>query len=48
LVIALVSVVFLLAPQAATAHENSDDNAYAVTPLVSSNGVPNTVLDPAS
>ena len=46
LVVALMSVAFLLAPQAASAHENSDDNGYAVTPLVSSNGVPNTVVDP--
>ncbi|TLZ68882.1 MAG: TIGR03118 family protein [Methanobacteriota archaeon] len=46
LVIALVSAVCLLAPQAAAAHKESDDSAYAVTPLVSSNGVPNTVVDP--
>src|SRR5438046_6668671 len=46
LVIALVSIACLLAPQVAAAHRNSDDSAYEVTPLVSSNGVPNTVVDP--
>src|SRR2546426_9732058 len=45
-VIALVFAVCLLAPQAVAAHRNSDDSAYEVTPLVSSNGVPNTVVDP--
>src|SRR2546426_2174815 len=45
-VIALVFAVCLLAPQAVAAHKESDDSAYAVTPLVSSNGVPNTVVDP--
>ncbi len=46
LVIALVSIACVLAPQVAAAHRNSDDSAYEVTPLVSSNGVPNTVVDP--
>jgi uncharacterized protein (TIGR03118 family) len=46
LVIALVSAVCLLAPQAAAAHRDSDDSAYAVTPLVANNGVPDTVGDP--
>src|SRR5437660_12000708 len=46
LVIALVSIACLLAPQVSAAHRNSDDSAYEVTPLVSSNGVPNTVVDP--
>src|SRR2546429_4389726 len=46
LVIALVSIACLLAPQVAAAHRNSEDSAYEVTPLVSSNGVPNTVVDP--
>src|SRR5712692_3576216 len=46
LVISLTSVASLLAPQGAAAQRNSDDSAYAVTPLVSSNGVPNTVVDP--
>src|SRR2546430_7240979 len=46
LVIALVSIACLLAPQVAAAHRNSDGSAYEVTPLVSSNGVPNTVVDP--
>src|SRR5438132_11537959 len=45
LVIALVSIACLLAPQVAAAHRNSDDSAYEVTPLVSSNGVPNTIVD---
>jgi uncharacterized protein (TIGR03118 family) len=46
LVISLMSVAFLLAPQGAAAQRNSDDGAYVVTPLVSNNGVPNTVVDP--
>src|SRR5438309_9486830 len=46
LVIALVSIASLLAPQVAAAHRNSDDSAYEVTPLVSRNGVPNTVVAP--
>src|SRR5256886_7408155 len=46
LVIALVSIACLLAPQVAAAHRNSDDSAYEVTPLVSSNGAPNTIVDP--
>src|ERR1700704_507495 len=46
LVISLMSVAFLLAPQGVAAQRNSDDGAYAVTPLVSSNGAPNTVVDP--
>src|SRR5256885_14026980 len=46
LVIALVSIACLLAPQVAAAHRDSDDSAYEVTPLLSSNGAPNTVVDP--
>jgi uncharacterized protein (TIGR03118 family) len=46
LVISLMSVAILLAPQGVAAQRNSDDGAYAVTPLVSSNGAPNTVVDP--
>jgi uncharacterized protein (TIGR03118 family) len=48
--IALISVVLLLAPQTVAAHENDHEHeqeqAYEMTPLVSSNGVANTVVDP--
>ena len=46
LVFALAVLAFSIAPAAARSHAEDGDNGYAVTALVSSDGVPGTVVDP--
>src|SRR3989441_13352611 len=46
LVFALAVLAFSIAPASARSHAEDGDNGYAVTALVSSDGVPGTVVDP--
>src|SRR3989442_5332576 len=45
-VFALAVLAFSIAPASAQSHAEDGDNGYAVTALVSSDGVPGTVVDP--
>ncbi|TLZ60372.1 MAG: TIGR03118 family protein [Methanobacteriota archaeon] len=45
-VFALAVLAFSIAPASARSHAEDGDNGYAVTALVSSDGVPGTVVDP--
>src|SRR2546427_7883578 len=46
LVFAFAVIAFSIAPATAASHSDGGGNGYAVTALVSSNGVPGTVVDP--
>src|SRR3989442_8272023 len=46
LVFALAVLAFSIAPASARSHAEDGDNGYSVTALVSSDGVPGTVVDP--
>src|SRR2546427_11887566 len=45
-VFALAVLAFSIAPASARSHAEDGDNGYSVTALVSSDGVPGTVVDP--
>src|SRR2546426_6132308 len=46
LVFGFAVIAFSIAPATAASHSDGGGNGYAVTALVSSNGVPGTVVDP--